>query len=69
MYENRRGAYRVLRGKLRKRDRLEDLGIEGRIILNWIFKKYNEDVGWFDPAQDRDLGRSLVNALINLPVP
>jgi hypothetical protein len=31
----------LLRGKLRKRDRLEDLGVDGRIILQWIFKKYN----------------------------
>jgi hypothetical protein len=26
-------------GNLRKRDRLEDLGVEGRIILKCIFKK------------------------------
>jgi hypothetical protein len=33
------GAYRVLVGKMRERDYLEDLGLEGRIILKWIFKK------------------------------
>jgi hypothetical protein len=36
------GAYRVLVGKIRARDYLEDLGLEGRIILIWIFKKWEE---------------------------
>jgi hypothetical protein len=30
-------------GDLRERDCLEELGIDGRIILNWIFKKWVED--------------------------
>jgi hypothetical protein len=30
-------------GNLRERDHLEDRGIDGRIILRWIFRKW--DVG------------------------
>jgi hypothetical protein len=39
----RRDVYRVLWGNLRKRDHLEDQGVDGRIILRWIFRKW--DVG------------------------
>jgi len=36
----RRGANRVLVGKLRERGHLEDPDIDGRIIVRWIFKKW-----------------------------
>jgi hypothetical protein len=35
----RRGVCRGLVGKTKKRDRLEDPGVDGRIILKWIFQK------------------------------
>jgi len=35
----RRGAYRILVGKQKESDHLEDLGIEGMIILKLFFKK------------------------------
>jgi hypothetical protein len=38
-YGERRGVYRVLVGKPRERDHLGDLGLDGRIILKWIFRK------------------------------
>jgi hypothetical protein len=39
----RRGVYSFLWGNLRERDHLEDSGVEGRIILRRIFRKW--DVG------------------------
>ena len=53
--ENRRGVYRYLVGKLRERDHWGGPGLDGRIILRWIFRKW--DVGgmdWIEMAQDRD---------------
>jgi hypothetical protein len=42
-------------GNLRKRDHLEDSGVDGRVILKWIFKMWDE--GGMDLialAQNRD---------------
>jgi hypothetical protein len=36
----RRGVYRVLVGKPGERDHLEDPGVDGRIILRRIFRKW-----------------------------
>jgi len=42
--EKKRGAYEVsVEKKLRERDHLEDPEVDGRIILRWIFRKW--DVG------------------------
>ena len=57
-------------GNLRERDHLEDRGVDGRIILRWIFRKWVEGaIDWIELAQDRDRWRALVNAVINLRVP
>jgi len=38
---DRRGAYMILIGKPEKRDHLEDLCVDGRIILKRILKKWD----------------------------
>jgi hypothetical protein len=54
-------------GTLRERDHLEDSGVGVRIILKWIFRKW--DVGgmdWIELVQDRDRWQVLVNAVVKL---
>jgi hypothetical protein len=37
----RRGAYKILVGRPDGKNHLRDLGIDGRILLKWIFRKWN----------------------------
>ena len=42
-------------GDQRERDHFEDLSVDGRIILKWIFKKLDwRGMEWIDLAQDTD---------------
>jgi hypothetical protein len=56
-------------GNLGGRDDLEALGIDGRMTLKWIFKKWEGGMDWIDMAQDRDRWQAVVNAVMNLRVP
>jgi hypothetical protein len=55
-------------GDLSERDHLYYLDVNGRIILKWIFKKWDAGIDWINMAQDRNRCRALVNAVMNLRV-
>jgi hypothetical protein len=49
---------------------LEEPGVDGRIILKWIFERLGVgDADWIDLAQDRVRWRALVYTVMNLRVP
>jgi hypothetical protein len=56
-------------GNMRERDQWGDPGADGRIILRWIFRRWDvgmwTELGW--PKIDR--WRTLVSAVMNLRVP
>ena len=57
---------------MREGDHLGDPGIDGRIILRWIFGKWDVGCGcmdWIELAQDRNRWWALVIAVMNLRVP
>ena len=57
-------------GNLREIHHLGDPGVDSRVILRWILRKW--DVGrmdWVDLARDRNRWRALVNAIVNLRIP
>jgi len=53
----------------RERNHLEDPGVDSRIILRWIFSKWDGRMDWIDLAQDRSRWRALVNEVISLRFP
>jgi hypothetical protein len=73
--ESENGEHYIIRslmiwGNLRERDHLENSGIEGRIILRWMFRTWDvRACDWIDVAENRDRRRALVNAVMNLWVP
>jgi hypothetical protein len=53
---------------LREGNHLEDLDVDGRTILKWVFNKWNGRMALLDLAQDWDRWRDRVNMLMNLQV-
>ena len=64
-----RGVHRVLVGKHEGKRSL-GIDVDGRIILRWIFRKWDGGCGdWMELFQDRDRWRALVSTVRNLRVP
>jgi hypothetical protein len=68
-YGERRGAYRALVGKPEGRRYLQDPDVDGRIILKWIFERFDGGIDWINLARNRARWRALVYTVMNLRVP
>jgi hypothetical protein len=65
-----KNGYKILVGKkLKGRDRLEDIGIDGGIIVKCKVIEWSENVwSFFHLAQDNDQQRACINLVMNLQV-
>jgi hypothetical protein len=54
---------------LKETAHLEDLGVDGRVILKWISKRWDGGMDWIELAQDKDRWRAFVSAVMNPRVP
>jgi hypothetical protein len=56
-------------GNLKERGHTEDLGLDGTIILKWVFKKIEwEGVYWINLAEDWDKRWAGLNTVMMLQV-
>ena len=66
---DRRGPYRVLAERSEGTRSLGRPSCRWEMILKWTFRKCNRGMVWTDVAQDREMWRALVNAVMNPRVP
>jgi hypothetical protein len=52
----------------KERDHPEDRGVDGRMGSEWTYGDWLEGVEWIQRAQDRNLWRASVNAVMNVQV-
>ena len=45
-----RHSYKIVVGNRKERGQLEELGVDGLILLEWIFSEQDGDVNWIDLA-------------------
>ena len=55
-YGERRGVKSVWWGNMRKREQLEEPGVDGRIILRWIFRVVSGGMYWIELGLGRETG-------------
>jgi len=55
-------------GKLEGKDHVDDQGIDGRIILQWISRKWDGGMNGIDLATNLKRWRTLLTAVMNLRV-
>ena len=53
-------------GKVTERDHLEDLCVNGWIILKWTFKLWDGGMEWIDVPQAKDRWRDFVKVVLKL---
>jgi hypothetical protein len=56
-------------GKDQEKSCLEDIKVDGRIILKEILKTWAGGLDWIDLVQDKDMCLDVANAVMNLTVP
>jgi hypothetical protein len=48
---------------------LENPGVDGRIILKWVFERLDGGMMWIYLIDARDMWRAVLNTAMNLRVP
>ena len=60
---------RLYWGNLMEEDHVEYPGVDGGIILKWTLERLDGSIDWIAQAQNKDMWRAFVNAVMNLRVP